>query len=194
MITLENIQNIPLVRRGAIGDIIFTLTAYYLLRANFPGSRISYLMRDNYSHVLQSFSDLDEVLLISQKNNSTHTILKLWNFSRQLYHGVRQRNLQLAIDFVGHGEHAALLWLCKIKHRWASIKNERPAHQLFSTNHFIRNFDDTDIADQHLKLLEKSGLTPMYYSNKENEARNYIFRHSKILFYDKLSNEGIFNG
>lgn len=162
----DNIQNILMIRRGAIGDIIFTLPAYHMLKANFPDSKISFLVKDSYSQVLKGFPGLDEVLVIRKEALASRNIFTLWNMSADLLHTVRSRNFQLAVDFVGHGEHALLLWLSRINHRWGSIKTRKPVRQLFYTNYFIRDLKNVHIADQHRKLLEKGGLTPFPVKNQ----------------------------
>ncbi|MBP2656385.1 MAG: glycosyltransferase family 9 protein [Firmicutes bacterium] len=180
---LDNVQNILMIRRGAIGDILFTLPAYHLLRANFPNSKISFLVKDSYSQVLQGFPGLDEKLFIRKKDLSSSNIVTLWNMSRELFKTVQSHNFQLAIDFVGHGEQAFFLWLANIQHRWGSIKTRKPLRQYFYSNYFIRNMDTVHIIDQHLKLLERGGLTSFPVKNeyvvpKENlEKAEYIFKH-----------------
>jgi ADP-heptose:LPS heptosyltransferase len=199
----ENIRNILMIRRGAIGDIIFTLPAYHMLKANFPNSKISFLVKDSYSQVLKGFPGLDEVLVIRKEDLSSRNILRLWKMSSELFHSVRSRNFQLAIDFVGHGEHALLLWLSNVRHRWGSIKTSKPVRQLFYTNYFIRNLNNVHIADQHRQLLEKGGLAPFPVNNqyaipKENAAKakalynRWGLSHQKpTLFIQPFTGDGV---
>lgn len=162
----DSIENILMIRRGAIGDIIFTLPAYYMLKANFPNSKISFLVKDRYSHVLGGFPGLDRVQVISNKVLSSKNILNIGKMSVDLFHSIRDNNYQLAVDFVGHGEHAFLLWISGIKHRWGSIKSRKPIRQWFYTNTFIRELPDVHLIDQHLKLLEQGGLTAFPVKNQ----------------------------
>lgn len=172
---MENIENILLIRRGAIGDIIFTLPAYYLLKANFPNAKITYLTKDKYTSVLKGFPGLDQVLTLDSKALASKNIMKLWKMTSDLFHTVRTEDYQLVIDFSGHLEQAFILWLCGIKHRWGSIKSKKILYPLLYTNvfvrqfHSIRNIDPAQtifIIDQHLKLLEQGGLTPFPINNK----------------------------
>lgn len=181
------IENILMIRRGAIGDIIFTLPAYYMLKANFPNSKISFLVKDRYAHVLGGFPDLDKVLLISNKVISSKNILQIGAMSAALFHTIRNNHYQLAIDFVGHGEHALLLWLSGIKHRWGTIKSRKPIRQWFYTNTFIRDLPDVHLIDQHLKLLEQGGLTPFPVKNQYVVPKDNVEK-AKALFHEwKLS-------
>lgn len=180
---LDNIQNILMIRRGAIGDIIFTLPSYHLLRANFPNSRITYLVKDSYAQVLKGFPGLDEVLVIKKEELASRSVAKLWKMTAAMLHTVKDHNFQLAVDFVGHGEHAVLLWLSGIEHRWASIKTSKPVRQLFYTHYFIRDLDEVHLIDQHLRLLETGGLTSFPVINRyvvpeeSLEKAKHLFEH-----------------
>lgn len=162
----DHVENILMIRRGAIGDIIFTLPAYYMLRANFPNSKISFLVKDNYADVLQGFSKLDEVLLLRKEVLASKKIVDLVKMTVELGRTVKKNNYQLAVDFVGHGEQALFLWLTGIKHRWGSIKSTQPQRRWLYTNYFIRNLENVHLIDQHLKLLENGGLTLFPVNNQ----------------------------
>jgi ADP-heptose:LPS heptosyltransferase len=162
----DKIQNILMIRRGAFGDIIFTLPSYYMLKENFPHSKITYLVKDNYASVLQGFPGLDEVLVINKKEYGSHDLSKLWKVGTDLLHTIKEHHFQLAVDFVGHGEQAFLLWASGIKRRWGSIKTSKPVRQWLYTDYHIRNHPNVHIADEHLKLLEKGGLTMFPVNNQ----------------------------
>jgi ADP-heptose:LPS heptosyltransferase len=160
----DHIENILIIRRGAIGDIIFTLPAYYMLRTNFPNSKISFLVKDIYSPILKGFPGLDEILLVNNKILSSKNILNIGKMSIDLFHTMRNNNYQLVVDFAGHGEQAFFLWVSGIKHRWGLIKARKPIRQWFYTNSTIRE-TDVHVIDQHLNLLKQGGLTPSPVKN-----------------------------
>jgi len=199
----DKVENILMIRKGAIGDIIFTLPAYYMLKANFPNSKISYLVKDRYAEVLKGFPGLDEVLPINQQISASKNMLRIWEMGTELCQRIRKNNYQLAVDFAGHGEHAFLLWLSGIKHRWGSTKNKRPVREFFYTNTFIRNLNDVHIIDQHLRLLEKGGLTPFPVKNeyvvpRENLAKAHklfadlgLSRQKTTLFIQPFTGDGV---
>ena len=199
----DKVENILMIRKGAIGDIIFTLPAYYMLKANFPNSKISYLVKDRYAEVLKGFPGLDEVLPINQQISASKNMLRIWKMGTELCRRMRKNNYQLAVDFAGHGEHAFLLWLSGIKHRWGSTKNKRPVREFFYTNTFIRNLNDVHIIDQHLRLLEKGGLTPFPVKNeyvvpRENLAKAHklfadlgLSRQKNTLFIQPFTGDGV---
>jgi ADP-heptose:LPS heptosyltransferase len=179
----DTIQNILMIRRGAIGDILFTLPSYYMLRANFPNSRISFFVKDRYAQVLKGFPGLDEVLIIKNSALKSKSIRNIAKLSIDLLHTIHHNNYQLAVDFVGHGEQALLLWLCGIKHRWGSIKakSPKPFRRRLYTNMFIRQLPDMHLIDQHLKLLEQGGLTMFPVKNQYVVPQNHLEK-AKALF------------
>jgi ADP-heptose:LPS heptosyltransferase len=178
---LDNIHNILMIRRGAFGDIIFTLPSYHMLKANFPQSKISYLVKDCYAPILQGFPGLDEVLVIKKEEYTSKNLFKVWQTGAGLLHTIKEHHFQLAVDFVGHGEQAFLLWAGKIEHRWGSIKTSKPVRQWFYTNYFVRNLDKVHIADQHLMLLEKGGLK-MFPVNNQYVIPQEKMEKAKCLF------------
>jgi ADP-heptose:LPS heptosyltransferase len=104
-----------------------------------------------------------------------------------LLHTIKEHQFQLVVDFVGHGEQAFLLWVSGIEHRWGSIKTTKPVRRWFYTNYYTRNHANVHIADEHLKLLEKGGLTMFPINNqyvipKENlEKAKYLFNQWGLL-------------
>ena len=185
---LDNIKNILMIRRGAYGDIIFTLPCYHLLKANFPNSKITYLAKNNYAEILKGFPGLDDIITIKKKEYHTANPIKLWEIATDLFHTVKAGNFQLAIDFVGHGEQAFLLWACGIENRWGSIKTNKPIRQFFYTEYFTRNQPEVHLTDQHLSLLAKGGLTHYPINNQyvipeENlEKARYLFQEWGLSF------------
>lgn len=161
-----NVEKILIIRRGAIGDIIFTLPAYYMLKANFPNAKFSYLVKDNYSFVLKGFPDLDQIIPIQNEILASKKIISLWKMSTQLLHTIRKNHFQLVVDFAGHGEQAFLLRLSGIKHRWGLIKSRKPLRSLLYTNTLARQTHGVHLIDQHLKLLEQGGLTRFPVKNE----------------------------
>lgn len=199
----DKIENILIIRRGAIGDIIFTLPAYYMLRSNFPNSRISFLVKDVYAHILAGFPGLDEIITIDNKVLSSKKVLAVGKMSTALFHALRNNNYQLVVDFAGHGEQAFLLWLTGIKHRWGSINSKNPLRQWFYTNTVVRELEDVHLIDQHLKLLEQGGLTLFPVKNQYSipqdklEKANALFtnlglaRQTHTVFIQPFTGDGI---
>ena len=204
----DSIENILMIRRGAIGDIIFTLPAYHLLKANFPNSKISFVVKERYVEVLKGFAGLDEVLVTPNKSKN---VLTLWTTGSDIFHKIKSNNYQLAIDFSGNSANAILLWLSGIKHRWASIEAKQTLRERLYTNTFIRDSLDSFTSDapdvhridQNLMLLEQSGLQRfpvknVYMIPRENQEKaNALFnqwglsRQKPVLFIQPFTGDGI---
>lgn len=172
---MESIQNILLIRRAAIGDILFTLPAYHMLKANFPQAKITFLTKDIYTSVLKGFPGLDQVITVDNKALSSKNIPALWKMSADILRVIRVNNYQLIVDFSGHVEHAPLLWLSGTKHRWGSARSRKLLHSLGYTNIFIRQShrqrhldpaQDMHLIDQHLELLKQGGLSSFPIKNE----------------------------
>ncbi|MCM0758003.1 glycosyltransferase family 9 protein [Sporomusa sphaeroides DSM 2875] len=205
----DQIESILVIRRGAIGDIIFTLPAYYLLRANFPNSKISFLVKENYAQVLKGFPGLDEVWVTQNKSKN---VLKLWEAGSDILDKVKNSNFQLAIDFSGNSGNAVLLWLSGIKHRWGSIKSSNTLRERLYTNTVVRlssldspvsDLPDLHRIDQNLLLLKKGGLTCFPVKNEyiiqpENQEKaNTLFSNwglslqKPVIFIQPFTGDGI---
>lgn len=172
---MRNIENILIIRRAAIGDIIFTLPAYYMLKTNFPNAKISFLTKDIYAPVLKGFPGLDQVLVFDTKALKSKKITEILKSSINLLHTIRLNNYQLAIDYNGQLEHALLLRLAGIKHRWSTIKPGKPLHTLLYTNTYIKQpFSMRNLngihrmhrIDQQLQLLQQGGLSILPFNNE----------------------------
>ncbi len=155
---MQDIKNILMIRRSAIGDIVSTLPAYYMLRDNFPNSKISFLVADSYSFVLKGFPGLDQVLTIDKKILASKSLPKLLKLVVDLHRTIRKNNYQLIVDYSGHAEHALLLRLSGAKHRWGTIGKGKSLRSLFYTNTFTKQTRGIHKIDQNLKLLEQGGL------------------------------------
>lgn len=155
---LQDIENILMIRRGAIGDIVSTLPAYYMLKDNFPNSKIDFLVNDVYSYVLKGFPELNQVLTIDKKVLDSKKLSQLRKLAVDLYRTIRKNNYQLIVDYSGHAEHALLLQLSGAKHRWGTIGKGKSLRSLFYTNTFTKQTHGIHKIDQNLKLLEQGGL------------------------------------
>ena len=147
-----------MIRRGAIGDIVSTLPAYYMLKDNFPNSKIDFLVNDVYSYVLKGFPELNKVLTIDKKVLDSKNLSQLRKLAVDLYRTIRKNNYQLIVDYSGHAEHALLSRLSGAKHRWGTIGKGKTLRSLFYTNTFTKQTHGIHKIDQNLKLLEQGGL------------------------------------
>ncbi len=61
-------MNILIVKMSAIGDVIHTLPAVNALRAYFPNARITWLVEEAASAIVQSHGAVDRVLVSKRKH------------------------------------------------------------------------------------------------------------------------------
>ncbi len=178
---LQDIENILMIRRGAIGDIVSTLPAYYMLKDNFPNSKIDFLVNDVYSYVLKGFPELNKVLTIDKKVLDSKNLSQLRKLAVDLYRIIRKNNYQLIVDYSGHAEHALLLRLSGAKHRWGTIGKGKSLRSLFYTNTFTKQTRGIHKIDQNLKLLEQGGLKVFPIKNQYIVPQENLEK-AKILF------------
>jgi len=114
-------QNILLIRFKSIGDILFTLPAVHVVRENFPGAKITFMVSREHAPLLQGFRDVDAVLpvdrAIYRSGNPVRMVAGTWALLRRL----RREKFSLAIDFQGYGETALLTWLTRAPERWGTV-------------------------------------------------------------------------
>ena len=84
-------SRILIVKLSSMGDVIHTLPAARSLKASFPDSSISWLVRPRWMPLLQANPDLDEVIPLER---SVPASLKAAS-------SLRARKFDLAIDFQG---------------------------------------------------------------------------------------------
>jgi lipopolysaccharide heptosyltransferase I len=113
MVLTKNPENILIIRLSAIGDVINVLPALRRLRAQFPGSKITWLVEDRASEILRDHPDVDEVIIYPRKkwqsgilkvNRSLNIISESLSFYKQL----RSNHYDLVIDFQGNLKSAVM--------------------------------------------------------------------------------------
>jgi len=88
----RDINNILIVRLGAMGDIIHALPGVALLKQSFPSAKISWVVEPKWSALLTGNGLVDRVVLFHRNQPGT------WNRTRNELRGV---HYDLAIDFQG---------------------------------------------------------------------------------------------
>jgi len=113
MVLSKKPENILIIRLSAIGDVINVLPALRRLRAQFPGSRITWLVEDRASEILRDHPDVDEVIIYPRKkwqsgilkvNKSFNVISESLSFYKKL----RKNHYDLVIDFQGNLKSAVM--------------------------------------------------------------------------------------
>jgi ADP-heptose:LPS heptosyltransferase len=87
-ISLNNLQNILIVRLGKIGDIITTSFVFEILKYNYPGIHITLLTLNKNRDVLKYNPNIDEIIFANKNIFFYHVLFRL-----------RKRTFDLILDF-----------------------------------------------------------------------------------------------
>lgn len=101
-----NVVRVLLVRLREIGDVVFTTPAIRALRHHFPHARISYLVEPTAAPVVQTNTNVDEVIVAPRRAG-----LAGWRSEIALARRLRRERFDLAIDFHGGPRASLLTWL-----------------------------------------------------------------------------------
>ncbi|HEX9046283.1 MAG TPA: glycosyltransferase family 9 protein [Verrucomicrobiae bacterium] len=146
-------KNILVIRFKAIGDVVLTLPAVHVLRANFPAARITFLTVSENAPLLQGFHEIDEVIAVDRAalKNPRRAAPEFLRLVRRLWTG----SFALAVDLQGYGETAWLTRLSGARQRWGTVYGH--GRRWAYTRGLTRN-DEMHPADWNLQLLRECGL------------------------------------
>ena len=152
-----------LIRLKSIGDVLFTLPAVNMLRANFPESKLTFLTNKSCAPILKGFSQIDEVITIDRDIYRGKNLRAVCGTTLRLVQRLRREKFSLAIDFHGFGETALLTWLTGAPQRWGSVykKTRRIAY----TTGVYRTKPAHPI-DWNRFILTECGLAPTPLENR----------------------------
>lgn len=144
-----------LIRLKSIGDILFTLPAVRVIRENFPGAKITFMVSREHVPLIEGFCDVDEVLPLDRELYRRGNPIAIVAGTLSLLHRLRRGKFLLAVDFQGYGETAWLTRLSSASRRWGSLEGGRRrwAYTLGAN----RNYRIHPV-EQNLSLLHQCGL------------------------------------
>ncbi len=111
-------ENILVIRLTAIGDVVLTLPAVSVLRANFPSAKISFLTTKENAELLRGFREVDETIALDRSALRGKNPLRIGGEILRLVRQVRAGKFSLAVDLQGNGESAWLARLTGAPLRW----------------------------------------------------------------------------
>jgi ADP-heptose:LPS heptosyltransferase len=149
--------NILLIRLKSIGDILFTLPAVHVVRDNFPGARITYLVSQEHAALMEGFRDVDEVMALDRTRFRRRNPKALITETVALLRRLRRGKFALAVDFQGYGETALLTWLTRARERWGVVY--QPARGWAYTRR-ARRARHVHPVEWSLDLVRQCGLKP----------------------------------
>ncbi len=144
----RDVNNILIVRLGAMGDILHALPAATALRRSFPASRLVWAVDAKWAPILEGNGIVDELVLFERHHPGT------WNATRR---ALRAYRFDLAVDFQGLIKSALVAHFARperIVGYEAGIARERPASWFYST--CVRP-KAVHVVDQALELAAAAG-------------------------------------
>ena len=152
---MDRQRGILLVRLKSMGDVLFTLPAVHVLRAQLPDAQINFLVSKEYAPLLEGFKEVDAVLQLDRDVFKGLHPIRILVEAIRLLRQMRRAGLSLAVDFQGYGETALLTWASGATQRWGTVY--RPGRRWAYTSAVARNPDIHPAADW-LELLKQNGI------------------------------------
>jgi lipopolysaccharide heptosyltransferase I len=175
----EGPKNILIIKPSALGDIVLALPALSAIRRNFPGARISWLIRPEYAPLLEGNPNLTEIIPFDRKLYG-----RAWYDPRALGRlltfigGLRRGGFDTVVDLQGLFRTAGLGWLSGARKR-LGMANAREYAALFYTEKVKQEEGEIHLADYYLKIVRQMGASDLkveFTIPHSDEAVNSIKR------------------
>jgi ADP-heptose:LPS heptosyltransferase len=148
---------ILLIRLRSIGDVLFTLPAVHLLRANFPQAKITFLVRKENAPLLEGFREVDAVTALDRALYRQRNLKLMAVETFSLLRRLRKEKFALVVDFQGYGETAWLTRWTGAPQRWGNVYE---TGRRWAYTRAIKRNNLIHPVEHNLSLLEECGLRP----------------------------------
>jgi ADP-heptose:LPS heptosyltransferase len=159
-------ENILFIKWKSMGDVVFTLPAVAMLRANFPGAKITYFTLMEYAPIASAFSQVDDVIALDRTTFKGGKILRAGAETIKLFRRLRRERFSMVVDTQCYAETAFLTWLTRAPRRLGFQLGHRVRHWAYT--HSIPRPDDHHPVDANLKLLTQFGVKEIPVRNEMN--------------------------
>jgi lipopolysaccharide heptosyltransferase I len=150
----EILKNILIIKPSSLGDIVLALPALTALRESLPDAKISWLIRPEFSGLLENHPHLDNVIIFDRE-----LLGKAWfhphafNSLLSLIRRIRRSKFDAVVDLQGLFRTASLAWLSGCKKRFGLAKTKELAH-FFYTHKIAQDKNCIHLVDYYLKLVQ----------------------------------------
>jgi len=155
----EGFKNILIIKPSSLGDIIMALPALGALRRSFPDARISWLVRRQFSPLMENHPHLTSIIPFDRKHlgkswHSPAATRSLVSFLREL----KRSKFDAVFDFQGLFRTAFFAWVTGCKDRFG-MANARELAHIFYTHKVVQNRECIHLVDYYLKIVKTAGAS-----------------------------------
>jgi 3-deoxy-D-manno-octulosonic-acid transferase/heptosyltransferase-1 len=177
-------SNILIVKLSAIGDVVHTLPLLEVLRKNFPGARIDWLVEEEAGQIIDGHRGIDHVI-VSRRKSWQRRLFKVMEQSavlgevKRFLRELRCNEYDLVIDLQGLFKSGLLTGLSRGKRKIGFTGGREGGHLFLTERPYFVDYNQHAV-DRYLKTAE-------YLSCDKNSLRGDIpIRQSDKNYIDKL--------
>jgi len=182
----SNIQNILVVRLGAMGDVIHVMPAVRHLKTVFPSARLSWLVEDKLEDLVRGLPEVDEVIAFPRRQwqaclkRPTRCLTMISEFQGFLGK-LRKKEYDVALDFHGNFRSGLLTYLCHAKIKIGfSPAYCKEFNFIFTGVHVTPPQKKMHRVDKYLSLLRGLGIEALY------QRPSFSIPHADRLYIDNF--------
>lgn len=142
---------------NGIGDVIFTLPSYNVIRALYPEAELTYLVSKKYRPVIEGFAGLNKMLVFDRTVLKSKDLSAIYHLFRDLIQTLRQEKFDLIVDFTSSSESAWVAKLSGAPERWGILKKNRYLRALKYTS-VVEKKPGIQLGALYLSILKKGGI------------------------------------
>lgn len=150
---------IAIIRLSALGDIIHALPVANILRREYPGSKISWIVDTRYQEILEGNPDIDEIIPIDTRRwkGGIAGIGVFLRDIRDLSKKLSQGRFSLALDLQGLIKSGIFTAMTRASKRvgFDRANCRESLNTFFTDTHVTPKEEDTHIIDKNLRFLRE---------------------------------------
>ncbi len=177
-------SNILIIKLSAIGDVVHTLPLLEVLRKNFSGARIDWLVEEEAGHIIDGHRGIDHVIVSHRKSwqrrlfkvrEQSAVLGEISRFLREL----RCNEYDLVIDLQGLFKSGLLTGLSRGKRKIGFTGGREGGHLFLTERPYFVDYNQHAV-DRYLKTVEHLGC------DKDSWKGDIPIRQSDKRYIDKF--------